>query len=85
MTTRFIATLFILLIVVLFAVQNAGEVTVNLLFWNVSVSLAVVLMICIICGALIGSAITMFSVRRKAAKSLRQAEEKTGTPVEVKP
>jgi len=67
-TRKLLFALFIALILVLFAVQNAGQVTVNLLFWSFPVSLAVILMVCLFLGALIGSIISVFSLKKKAGK-----------------
>ncbi len=64
--------LFSALIMVVFAVQNAASVTIKLFFWELSSSLSLVIIICIVLGSVVGSAFTFFSfsmkVKKKAAK-----------------
>lgn len=74
MLRKLIFALLFSLILVLFAVQNAGLVTINLLFWDFSISLSVILMICIFSGAIIGCLITLLSIQRKK-QSIKKAED----------
>ncbi len=71
MKKKFLAALFILLIIVLFAVQNAGIVTINILFWNFTISLAVILVICFVCGALVG---VLGSIKKKTEDREKKTE-----------
>jgi len=66
MIKKFLAALFITVIIILFAVQNAEIISINILFWSFSISLAVILIICIFCGALVGVLFALISVKKKA-------------------
>ncbi len=84
MPSKLILGLFVLLIIVVFAAQNACSITINFMFWNFSISLSVILVICILCGALVGSLFTAVSISRKNKKVQMQeqlkAEAGTATP-----
>ena len=54
MRITFVFALLLILLVTIFAVQNNAMIEVNLLFWRVDGSLALVLVITIILGILIG-------------------------------
>jgi uncharacterized integral membrane protein len=47
---RYITLIIIALLLVIFAIQNSHEVTINLWFWEFRTSLALALVICIILG-----------------------------------
>ena|SRR5208337_289347 len=81
MTRKLLIALFLTLIIVIFAVQNAEPVTINLFFWSFSISLAIIMVVCIFCGALVGSLFSIVSMSRKNAKkeALSEAARKTET------
>lgn len=62
--------LVLVLLIVVFTVQNAGAVTVSLFFWEFSISLALMIFIILVVGFLMGWTATSWS--RHARQSLRQ-------------
>ncbi|NNF96289.1 MAG: DUF1049 domain-containing protein [Halobacteria archaeon] len=54
MNYKMIITLFMLLLVVIFTVQNAAVVSVNLLFWKLEISRALLIFFVLIIGIIIG-------------------------------
>lgn len=44
----------IILFVTIFSVQNASPVAISFLFWKFEASLAIVIFLCLLCGAMIG-------------------------------
>lgn len=69
-----VRTFLILLLVlaaVLFAVQNADVVTVDVLFWKLNASLAIVVALCVTAGALLGALISMPRLYRMRAEQRR--------------
>lgn len=58
--------LVIIAIVATFSVQNAGSVVVSFLSWRFEASLAIVIVLCVLIGIIIGAAIALF-LRRKTA------------------
>ena len=81
-----VLALLLMLLVTIFAVQNNPTITITFLFWKVGGSLALVLMITLTLGILIGVLLmtpTVLRARRRAAelrRSLRAAEEIKATP-----
>ncbi|HMK43719.1 MAG TPA: LapA family protein [Dissulfurispiraceae bacterium] len=70
-------SLAILLVVVLFSVQNALPVSVTFLSWTFQASLAVVMFLSVLAGLLVGSLITvtiMFRRSRRKRAAAREAE-----------
>lgn len=67
-------TIFILVLVlaaVIFAVQNADVVTVDVAFWKLDASLAIVVALCVTAGALLGGLICMPRLYRMRAELRR--------------
>ena len=54
MNVKMYITLFLLLLIVIFTVQNATAVTVNFLFWKLEISRALLLFFVLITGVIIG-------------------------------
>ena len=54
MQLSLIFALFIALLAVIFSVQNTSPVTINFLFWNFEGSLALILLITLVTGVIIG-------------------------------
>ncbi len=57
--------LFIIAIVALFSAQNAAPVVVSFLTWRFEASLAIVIVLCVLLGIVIGAAISFFLRRKK--------------------
>jgi len=65
-----------LTIVVLFSVQNAGPVAVSFLFWRFEASLAVVIALCLLVGAIAGmTVLSWIRLRRSARKKKAPGNE----------
>ena len=65
-----------LAIVVLFSVQNAGPVAVSFLFWRFEASLAVVIALCLLVGAIAGmTVLSWIRLRRSARKKKAPGSE----------
>ena len=71
---RFVFLLIILIFVTVFAIQNAGNVTVQFLKWRMDFSLALILFVTLLIGALIAVLLSLPSYVR--AKRLRKTFEK---------
>lgn len=56
--------LIIIAIVALFSVQNAAPISVSFLAWKFEASLAIVIVLCVFIGIIIGATIALF-LRRK--------------------
>ncbi|MGO4927672.1 LapA family protein [Fundicoccus sp. Sow4_D5] len=71
---RILLSLFSLIFVVIFAVQNTANVTVNLFFINITVPLVMVILITLIIGVIVGLLVSIASVSRtrKKIKALEQ-------------
>ena len=62
-------------IMVLFSVQNAGPVVVSFFLWKFEASLAVVILLCVLTGMLIGGAIvSIWRLKRSIKKRKTIAE-----------
>jgi lipopolysaccharide assembly protein A len=68
---RTILILLLVLAAVSFAVQNADVVTVDVLFWKVNASLAIVVALCVTAGALLGGLISVPRLYRMRAEQRR--------------
>ena len=56
---------------VIFAVQNANVVTVDVLFWKLDASLAIVVALCITAGMLLGALISVPCIYRMRTEQRR--------------
>ena len=61
----------LMLLAVIFAVQNADAVTVDFLFWKLNASLAVLAAVCITVGVLLGVLIVLPRIYRMRADQRR--------------
>jgi lipopolysaccharide assembly protein A len=68
---RTILILVVVLAAVIFAVQNADVVTVDVLFWKLDASLAVVVALCVTAGTLLGALISVPRIYRMRAEQRR--------------
>ena len=68
---RTIVILVLMLAAVIFAVQNADVVTVDVLFWRLNASLAIVVALCVTAGALLGALICVPRIYRMRADQRR--------------
>jgi putative membrane protein len=68
---RTIILLTLMLAAVTFAVQNADRVTVDVLFWRLDASLAIVVALCVAAGVLLGILITAPRIYRMRADQRR--------------
>lgn len=78
---RLAITLIIVVLSVVFAVQNADVVTLSVFFWRMEASLAVIIALCFVIGALIAAlALTPQLYRRRAdeRRLRRQLDELNG-------
>lgn len=65
--------LIIITIVAVFSVQNAAPVAITFLFWRFEASIAIVVFLSVLCGAVI-AAITIFSIRVRQSKKPKPRE-----------
>jgi uncharacterized integral membrane protein len=65
----------ILIIIVVFSVQNAGPVAVSFLFWRFEASLAVVITLSLLAGIIIGMAI-LTGIRMGRASRKKKSPER---------
>ena len=70
---RTIILLILMLVAVIFAVQNADRVAVDVLFWRLDASLAIVIALCVATGVLVGVLITVPRIYRMRADQRRCA------------
>jgi lipopolysaccharide assembly protein A len=68
---RTIILLTLMLAAVTFAVQNADRVTVDVLFWRLDASLAIVIALCIAAGVLLGVLVAVPRIYRMRADQRR--------------
>ena len=66
-----VIAIIIVVIVALFSVQNAAPVSIAFLFWQFQASLAIIFFLCLLCGIVVGSALT-FLVGRKGRRKAKQ-------------
>jgi len=59
----------ILSLVTIFSVQNAAPVAISFIFWKFEASLAIVVFLCVLIGAVIGS-IIMFYIKSSKNKQI---------------
>lgn len=67
----------ILALVVVFSVQNAAPVVVSFLLWRFESSLAIVIVLSVLTGMLIGGIITSIGSIRRSLKKNKTEGEKT--------
>jgi uncharacterized integral membrane protein len=75
---RTILLLILMLLAVIFAVQNADRVAVDLLFWRLDASLAIVIALCVATGVLVGVLITVPRIYRMRADQRRLRAQLAG-------
>ena len=75
---RTITLLILMVVAVIFAVQNAGRVAVDVLFWRLDASLAVVIALCVATGVLVGVLITVPRMYRMRADQRRLRAQLAG-------
>lgn len=63
-----------LAVVVLFSVQNSGPVAVSFLFWRFEASLAVVITLSLLSGALAGAAVLSWMRLRRSGRKKKTPE-----------
>ena len=72
-----IVVLVVIAAVVVFSVQNAAPVSVAFLVWKYEASLAVVVLLSVACGLLIGAAMVSFWRLRRAMRERKAAQPGT--------
>ena len=77
MSKTLIAGLGAALLLVVFAIQNASEILVKMFFWEFYISLALIIIVCIIIGAIIGMLFTIGKYKKKLKKKDDVLIEKT--------
>lgn len=70
--------LIIAVIMVIFAIQNAEEIVVNLWFWQVKSSLVVILLFTFILGAIFGLVFSIPTLNQKKKQIKELMEKKEG-------
>ena len=86
MQRSLIFALILAIIVVIFALQNSDTVTVKLWFWEVQSSVALVMLIILLIGAILGVLFSLPSIFKKNKKiedleeQIRKLEIKTSSP-----
>ena len=86
MQRSLIFALILAIIVVIFALQNSDTVTVKLWFWEVQSSVALVMLIILLIGAILGVMFSLPSIFKKNKKiedleeQIRKLEIKTSRP-----
>lgn len=74
MRTKLIFTLILLILVVIFALQNSNSVTVHFLFWESTLPVALIIVISLAAGGIIG---LLYSIPGKKEKTKEKSKEKT--------
>jgi len=69
-----------LTIVVLFSVQNAGPVAVSFLFWHFEASLAVVIALCLLVGAIAGMTVLSYLRMRRSSRKKKATGSEPVSP-----
>jgi hypothetical protein len=77
MKPSWIITIFLLVFVSIFSVQNAEPITVNLLAWEITMSAALVILLAAVSGALAGIA-TLHQSHRAAHEPVENPPPSTG-------
>ena len=62
-------------VMVLFSVQNATPVVVSFLSWKFEASLAVVILLCVLTGIMIGGSMASFWLLRRSIKNRKAVEQ----------
>lgn len=84
MQVIFILSLVIALIMVIFTLQNAEPIDVKFLFWNVRGSLALILLLTFIAGALTSFMLSLSSAMKKN-KQKQELKDKTAAESNIFP
>lgn len=72
-----ILVVFLMLVVVVFTVQNASPVAISFLFWRFDASLAIVVFLCVLTGLLTGVIIMSWLRIRRSAREKKESAAKT--------
>jgi uncharacterized integral membrane protein len=80
MRARLIAILVLLVILIIFIVQNTGPVSLRFLFWRDFVSLVVIILASFAVGVLLGFVFGRVRVRRRVKKEKKAAQEPVPLP-----
>jgi putative membrane protein len=75
MQRTLIIALLLILVVVVFALQNSDPVQIKLLFWNVESSIAFVMTSVLFIGALLGVLFSLPSIHKKREKIIELKEK----------
>lgn len=68
---RTVLVLLLVFAAVIFAVQNADVVTIDVLFWKLDASLAIVVALCVTAGMLLGALISVPRIYRMRTEQRR--------------
>ncbi len=74
----FIVFIVIVLLVVLFSIQNASVVSISFLFWRFEASLAIVIFLSVIAGIIIAFFFTLWLKMKKSDKKRIDKENQEG-------
>jgi lipopolysaccharide assembly protein A len=74
---RLVLALVVLIIVVLFSVQNAVPVSVSFLIWSFQSSLAIIIALCLLAGMVAGGIIaSLMGMKRSRAVKKQEGEKR---------
>jgi len=71
-TFKLICVLILVALAAVFTYQNTAVMQINLLFWSVSMSACLMLLIALFNGIIIGFLLSFMNARRKARKSAKE-------------
>ncbi len=79
MQRSLIIALFLILITVVFALQNSNPVTLKLFFWTVNLPVAYIIPAAVLLGALLGVLFSIPAIRKRSEKIRELKEHKAGS------
>jgi uncharacterized integral membrane protein len=82
---RYVGAVILTALILIFALQNLEGVHVDLLFWEVSASVALIALGPFLVGLVVGSAATFIRARRARAKEIKASKEVDQLIAEEKP
>ncbi len=69
---RYIGAVLLTAVILLFALQNLGGVTVDFLIWEFETSVSLIALVTFLAGLLVGTAATLFRMRKRLKAPARQ-------------
>jgi len=72
-----VLVVFLILVVVVFSVQNASPVAISFLFWRFDASLAIIVFLCVLIGLITGVIIMSWFRIRRSVREKKESAVKT--------